>query len=1258
MELKLLQPNKSLNKAYLKEKVSRNNIETFKTNLKILLSKINEAESEEHHKYPVADFLKDTWYKDLYEINTKGRTDFVIHNGKNTKDPVGVIIEVKRPTNKAEMITAAKPNVKAMHELVFYYLRERIEAGNTDVKRLVITNVYEWFIFDEAWFDRVIYRSKLKKDYESLVLTGKDTKFFFESIAKPFLDALDEPVDCTYFDIRDYERVVRNDDRKDDNKLIALYKILSPTHLLIQPFANDSNSLDTAFYTELLHIIGLEEVKEGGKKLIRRKEKPDAASLLENAIIKLEDKDCLRNITGISGYGVTTKERLFNVALELCITWINRVLFIKLLEGQMVTYHKGDKDHLFLNIKTVGDFDELNELFFQVLAERTSARHKHLKDKFSKIPYLNSSLFERTPLERETIQISELNNRMELNIHQATVLKNNLGKKQTGGRMTLHYLFDFLDAYDFSSDGGDEIQEENKNLINASVLGLIFEKINGYKDGSFFTPGFITMYMCRETIRRAVLQKFKEVKGWDCQSIDELSDYIDKNKKKEASDIINSLKICDPAVGSGHFLVSALNEVISIKSELKILLDRQGKALRDYSVEVVNDELIVTDEDGLLLDYNPKNKESQRVQEALFHEKETIIESCLFGVDINPNSVKICRLRLWIELLKNAYYTAASNYTELETLPNIDINIKCGNSLISRFGLDADLGQALKKSKWTIDSYRIAVQTYRSAETKEQKRDMEELIENIKNNFRTEINGNDPKIKRLQKLNTEYYLKYQADTLFEARLTKAQKKDKATFETEITKLDTEIKEIKSNKIYENAFEWRFEFPEVLDDDGRYIGFDVIIGNPPYISIQDLRASSSSIVEYYKEKYSTARNNSFDIYIVFIQLSTQLIGNSGFITLILPNKFFSTDYGQPVRNFLVENKWLDKIVDFEHFQVFSDASIYTCILILNKSRSEKFKHTKVNPTSVNNTLLYFEVNESEQLLNKIWSFENEIQKTLVDKMSECSIPLIDIPALISRGSSTGCDSVFVLEYINGKLYDENKNEIDIEPNLLINPIYATDFGRYSFHDQKKYKLVFPYEHKDKVNLIEEDKLKKTFPKAYKYLLGKKNLLDARKQSGKWYGFSAARNLKIHATADILIPLLANRGLFSLSPDNIKEYTLLAGGGFSVTIKSDKFSPKYILGLLNSKLLFYILYRLSNKFRGGFITCTKQYFEQLPIKIASLDAQLVISNLVDNILAKKKKDQIANTTKLEQEIDQLVYQLYGLTEEEIKIVEGIN
>ncbi len=547
--------------------------------------------------------------------------------------------------------------------------------------------------------------------------------------------------------MREYSQTIG----EDEHQLISLYKIFSPEHLLKLPFANDSNSLDKNFYSELLHIIGLTEIKEGGKKLIQRLQ-PAArqpGSLLENAISQVESLDKISRLPNPEEFGETEEERLFNIGLELGITWINRILFLKLLEAQIIRYHRGDKSLEFLNLSKIADFDDLNRLFFSVLAKKQSERSRDIQNIYTQVPYLNSSLFEPTELEQSTIVISNLRSE-NLEIFVGTVLKDSQGKKRTGEINALAYLFEFLNAYDFSSEGGEAIQEDNKTLINASVLGLIFEKINGYKDGSFFTPGFITMYMCRETIRRAVIEKFNQSQGWDCQSIEDVYERI--KDKTAANDIVNSLKICDPAVGSGHFLVSGLNEIIAIKSELQILVDKEGKTLRDYRVEVVNDELIVTDDDGNIFEYNPRNRESQRVQETLFQEKQRLIEGCLFGVDINPNSVKICRLRLWIELLKNAYYKADN---ELETLPNIDINIKVGNSLISRFGLSNDLQVFSRKSRLSIESYKDAVRVYRNAEDKSQKHEMKRLIEEIKGSFRQTLQGDNPQKKRLRGLETD-----------------------------------------------------------------------------------------------------------------------------------------------------------------------------------------------------------------------------------------------------------------------------------------------------------------------------------------------------------------------------------------------------------------------------------------------------------------------------------------------------------------------
>ncbi|MDX1762165.1 MAG: type II restriction endonuclease, partial [Christiangramia sp.] len=498
----ILKPRKALNKAFLKVKPNRSRIESFKENLIQLLDRTNDTESEEFHKNLVTDFLKKTYYDPDHFINTKGRNDLVIHNGKKAKSPVGVIIEAKKPTNRTEMISRERLNVKAFQELVLYYLRERISQKNLEVKYLVATNINEWFIFDANLFEKAFAQNKKLvkqfEDFEAGRLTGKTTDFFYREIAEPFIAKLDTDLEFTYFDIRNYEKPLRNNNPKDDNKLITLFKLFSPEHLLKLPFTNDSNSLDKRFYGELLHIIGLTETKQGGKKIIERQPagKRNTGSFLENAIIQLDSTDKISRLENPSQFGASHEERLFNVGLELSITWLNRILFLKLLEAQLVTYHKGDKSYEFLNMDRIHNYDDLNSLFFQVLARQYGERNEDVRTLFEKVPYLNSSLFEPTDIEHSTLFISNLRDDKILPIYSATVLKDSKGKKRSGELNALEYLFEFLNAYDFSSEGGESIQEDNKTLINASVLGLIFEKINGYKDGSFFTPGFITLYMC------------------------------------------------------------------------------------------------------------------------------------------------------------------------------------------------------------------------------------------------------------------------------------------------------------------------------------------------------------------------------------------------------------------------------------------------------------------------------------------------------------------------------------------------------------------------------------------------------------------------------------------------------------------------------------------------------------------------------------------------------------------------------------------
>ncbi|MFN9321496.1 MAG: DNA methyltransferase, partial [Chitinophagales bacterium] len=546
------------------------------------------------------------------------------------------------------------------------------------------------------------------------------TDWFYKEVLFPHIEENLESIPCTYFNLKDYESIINNDNLEDDEALLDLYKILSPEHLLKKQIANDSNSLNKQFYAEKLHILGLEEVKEGSKKTIKRCAKPNEGSILENTLAKLKAKA-----------GDVSETESYEIALELTITWLNRILFLKLLEGQLIKYNN-NTDFAFLNYKKVNEYDVLEELFFEVLAVNYKERPESIQKIYGNIPYLNSSLFEETELERTYFGINVLKDRLDIPIYSNTVL--NFQVKGSSKR-TLEYLFEFLDAYDFGDESKGKIKENSKSIINASVLGLIFEKINGYKDGSFFTPSFITMYMCRESIRRAVVQKFNDTYGWKCEEFTDLKNEIKSIKKKEASDTLNTLRICDPAVGSGHFLVSALNELITIKQDLKILIDSEGVDLSEYTIDIENDELVIKDEKGIPYSYLFQKKESRRIQETLFREKQTIIENCLFGVDINPKSVMICRLRLWIELLKNAYYTESSKYKELETLPNIDINIKCGNSLISRFEVKDSVFESIPNFQTRLKEYTTWVQVYKGERDKSAKAQLVKKIDQFKSEF-------------------------------------------------------------------------------------------------------------------------------------------------------------------------------------------------------------------------------------------------------------------------------------------------------------------------------------------------------------------------------------------------------------------------------------------------------------------------------------------------------------------------------------------
>jgi hypothetical protein len=1259
MQLETKSLRKTINKAFLKETVDRSTFNHFKAELGQLLANIKSAEKkeehEEHFKNLLVPFLNEVGFNDYY-INTSVRIDLAIHTDGKVKDPIGVMLEVKRPSNKNEMITEEDFNRKAMYEAVLYYLEQRIEEENEDLKHIVITDTLNWFVFDAQEFERCYFRpSTLKKVYNSWKTDQKvssNNDFMYDKIAD-FIDSQDTTVRGLHLNLQSFQELLKaKEDSDQEKKLIPLFKFFSPTQLLKEPFANDSNTLNREFYKELLYILGLEETTKSNTRYIERASEDERhpGSFIENTIRILDTEDHLSTVREPKvKYGSERDEQLFNVALELSIIWMNRVLFLKLLEAQLFRYHRQDKKFKFLKSKTIDDYDELNKLFFQVLARRESDRTDDINEKFGHIPYLNSSLFDPSSLEHQSVFISNLDDKKTLPVYSRSVLKDRRGDEIN----TLEYLFEFLDAYDFAAEGGEEIQEERKTLINASVLGLIFEKINGYKDGSFFTPGFITEYMARETLRKAISDKFAQ--HWDAEdlSFEDIYNRIGRGETdiEKANKIVNSITICDPAVGSGHFLVSCLNELLAIKSDLGILTDREGKLLRDVNVEVENDELIVTYSDEELFEYDVGHTwhgnhlasrsistNRQRIQKALFHEKRHIIENCLFGVDINPNSVKICRLRLWIELLKNTYYTERSDHRELEVLPNIDINIKTGNSLVSRFDLDSDLSSVFKDSDHSLQDYKEAVHSYKQTGDRSEKKRLQSFIENIKDEYSTTLLNNDPIYEKLSKQRGRLELMQNADLFGEKKFTK---KDIKKQEKKVKKIEKEIEDQESGVFYNQAFEWRFEFPEVLNEVGQFTGFDVVIGNPPYVRQELLK----EIKPYLKDNYRVY-NGYADLYQYFYEQSHKLLVENGIFSMITSNKYMRTNYGKPLRDFL-SDKHLISIIDFGELPVFEEASTFPCIII-DKNRevdSQTFRFSQVKELQPNSFFEYIDTiteNLDERSLSgKNWSLAPPEEMDILDRMNEVGNNLEKyLGSEIKRGILTGYNKAFIID-------EEKRNElISEDPNSeeIINPFISGDDVRFYRIDFKNTYLITT-----KIGVPIEK-----YPAVKAHLDKHKKRLKKRYDQGDHYWeLRACGYYDQIEKPKIIFPEIAKESRFTFDPDGIY---------INKTIFMIPSDDKYLLGLLNSKLIWFYLTRVCSSLgdpdAGGRLNLQRIYVSKVPIvEPEDKSYKKKIEAEVDKILAAKSESSSADTSEHEEEINQLVYDLYNINSNELSIVERI-
>ncbi|GAA8778332.1 class I SAM-dependent DNA methyltransferase [Helicobacter pylori] len=1166
-------------KKYNPQEPKKETIENFEKEINSLLENAKRQDGEEFQKNEINSFLRKVYD---YHCNTYGKVDSAIYvDGK-----AWVLIEVKALNNRNEFPKDREnPLSKAFCQMVFYFL-DAIENNNS-LKHAIICNAHEFFLFDckDLLFLKDDNRiKKLHKNCDSKEGTDPKTKRFYSDLEEYLKKDFKGELRYTHFNLSSY-------DSKEELPLI--YQVLSHEVLLKQKKTLDANTLNKDFYEELLYILGLEEQNEKGKILIKpSRTKNSLSDALKKEYNNLDDEE----------------------VMALLIAWNNRILFLRLLESLLISFDHFEKP--FLTIENFENFNDLNTLFFEVLAKKNNERSLEKEDKIlGKIPYLNSSLFDKTPLELKGHEIKLLKNE-PLEVYSKSILKKDKDFKKKDLPL-LEYLFKFLCTYDFITTPKDI--KDNKNtsesrLINPSVLGLVFEKLNGYKEGSFYTPSFITSYMCSESITPIVLDKFNQKYNIECKDLEELKNYLKndsykEDKRKEYLQVLLALRVCDPAVGSGHFLVSALNEMVRIAYKLGLIATLPLNA----TLELENDEILIKISDKPFIYTRPSSEKEQshHIQKELFELKKSIIENCLFGVDINPNSCEITKLRLWIELLKYSYYIfeEGKNTNALETLPNIDINIKCGNSLISRFSLHDNL-KKIPNIKKKIQEYKDLVAQYKDPNPlfPLNKTDLTNKIQDLKSTFSLELK--DPKTKaELEKAIEKHIKKYNFFALNDKSLLDglnyfipslfgtlklSPKEEEEAFASygRIRALRKKLDDALSGREYQNAFEWRFEFPEVLDDEGDFLGFDCIIGNPPYIDYRKIDEKTKIFLSKFSSVYKKSKEGS--IFVYFIELASQLIIKHGEISFINPIAYLCkpTDHG--IRDYIDKNLKITMLIDLSNIKIFESASTYTCINIFkreNKKNEILFKRFDDFTELSSNKDDFLKIPSVN--IEHIFIFLDPISRHIAER---CKTQLGDFCKIFCGLSKTG----FRSDVINT---NSEKSVYFLESSDIYR-YYVNDFGK------KFLKRIDDYFSQEKRRIFESQDII----------------------------FMTRMTNQIRC---VVVPLGVYGGKVNILSD----------------FRIDRF---LILGVLNSKLMTYFYKKkfFPTHMQGGAFGFDTLSVETLPIPQITKSNQPTADKITDcakQILTLKEKDPKANTQKLEKEIDALVYQLYNLTDEEIKIIE---
>jgi TaqI-like C-terminal specificity domain/Eco57I restriction-modification methylase len=897
--------------------------------------------------------------------------------------------------------------------------------------------------------------------------------------------------------------------------------------------------------------------------------------------------------------------------------FLGRVMFMYFLQKK--GFLGGDRNFLktrFPRTSELEDTDFYTGILEPVFFETLNKQRPNHESPWGQIPYLNGGLFDRD----YGVDVKDV---LGLETPPQIQLPNSLFDPSGDEKKS---ILKFFNGYNFTI--AENVQGDEEAAVDPEMLGKVFENLLAADErgqsGTFYTPRGIVHFMCVESLSRYLADST----GMDVEAIKQLieadldlpdTDFnklLTKEQAKKLKQALVNVKICDPAVGSGAFPLGMMQVMLAV---------RQAIARRE----------------GMTV---------QRGSLTISEWKRDIIANNLYGVDIKPEAIEIAKLRMWLSMVVDI-----PTIDDVEPLPNLDYKLMCGDSLISTINGEMLIPDPTKNEELmlTVTPVQSAIQPlinlqhqYFKSHADERKALRERIVEAEKDVFRVAIADRRQYWESKQR-------KLEQDIKAVKKASKVQTSLQQTITAKLRDLDSIAADVERGMRSLNFFQWHLHFNDVFKHNG---GFDIVIGNPPYLGFHGVKNKDS-----FKQHFLSA-SGKFDFYVLFVEQGMKLLSSNRFLCFICPTNFTKRSYGKPLRKLLQESATIHEICDFQDVQIFDDALNYTGIFIFGNNKPNKNHEICYRERSLNAEVMF---KPQSDLSDTAWVFVNDSAAQITEKISSrFTSPLSQITEGISEGIVTGNNSVFLLSRSEVKT-------LGLEEEVIRPCIRGRDIRQYSLKDAQDF-VIYPYRLVDgKTKVIPESEMRVKFKATWNYLTQRKDELAGRgyfeKSSKSWYELWCQRDITILSSIKILVPELSDKNRFVLAyNDDFYGDTVC---GITIKLKTRE-SLKYLLGILNSKLIEFYYKQTTVPKANQFYIYKTMFLKNLPIRRINFSDSTDVANynkiveLVDKCLASCK----ANSTKtesisevqeeisdLKREINQLVYQLYHLTNEEIETVE---